>query len=251
MPQLLTDTGVIFGRQLRQTLTSRLALTFGIIQPMLFLIFFGPLLEQLPLGGEGDAWQILIPGLLIQLGLFSSAFAGITILVEKQYGVIERMRVTPVSRLALLLGRILRDVVQLVAQSLIVVLVGIAFGLRVSVLGVLIAFAFVAVLAMSLASLSYALAMRVDTPQSFSPVVNAVNLPVMLLSGLLLPMALAPAWLDTLSHFVPLRYMVDAVRAAFVSDYTGGTMLLGAVTAAAMCAVSMTLGTRLFRRAGA
>lgn len=251
MPHLLTDTGVIFGRQLRQTLSSRLALTFGIIQPMLFLIFFGPLLERIPLGGEGDAWQVLIPGLLIQLGLFSSAFAGISILVEKQYGVIERMRVTPVSRLALLLGRVLRDVVQLVAQSLIVVLVGVAFGLRVSVLGVLIGFAFVSVLAMSLASLSYALAMRVDTPQSFSPVVNAVNLPAMLLSGLLLPMALAPAWLDTLSHFVPLRYMVDAVRAAFVSDYTDGTVLLGAAVAAATCAVSMTLGTRLFRRAGA
>ncbi|MCT2592433.1 ABC transporter permease [Streptomyces sp. N2-109] len=251
MSHLLTDTGIIFGRYLRQTLRSRLALTFGIIQPMLFLIFFGPLLERVDLGGDGSAWQVLIPGLLIQLGLFSSAFAGISILVEKQYGVIERMRVTPVSRLALLLGRVLRDVVQLLVQSLILVLTGVAFGLRAPVLGIVMGFAFVAVVAMSLASLSYALAMRVDSPQAFSPVVNAVNLPVMLLSGLLLPMALAPGWLDALSHFIPLRYIVEAVRAGFVGDYTGGTVILGAGMAAALAVVSMTLGARLFRRAGA
>jgi ABC-2 type transport system permease protein len=251
MSHLLTDTSVIFGRYLRQTLRSRIALLFGLLQPLLFLIFFGPLLQDVPLGGRGDSWQTLVPGLLIQLGLFSSAFAGFGILLEKHHGVIERMRVTPVSRLALLLGRLLRDVVQLLVQSLLLVLVGLAFGLRAPVLGVLIGFAFVAVLAMSLASLSYALAMRVNSPQEFAPVINAVNLPAMLLSGILLPMALAPAWLDTVSHFVPFRYLVDAVRASFVGDYTDGTVSLGAGVALALCTVAMTLGTHLFRKAGA
>ncbi|AXK37511.1 ABC transporter permease [Streptomyces armeniacus] len=248
---MLADTGIIFGRCLRQTVRSRLSLIFGLLQPMLFLVFFGPLLRDMPLGGRGDSWQILIPGLLVQLGLFSSAFAGFGIIIEKQYGVIERMRVTPVSRLALLLGRLLRDALQLLVQSLVLVLVGVALGLRAPVLGVAIGFLFVGVLAMSLASLSYALGMRVSSPQEFAPVVNSVNLPAMLLSGILLPMALAPAWLDVVSHFVPFRYLVDAVRAAFVGDYTGGTVALGAGVAVLLAAVSMTLGTRLFRRAGA
>lgn len=251
MRSLFADTAVIFGRYARQSLRSRVTLLFGLLQPLLFLMFFGPLLQELPLGGRGDSWQTLVPGLMIQLGLFSAAFAGFGILVEKQYGVVERMRVTPVSRLALLLGRILRDVLQLLVQSLLLVLVGVAFGLRAPVLGVLMGFVFVAVLAMSLASLSYALAMRVSTPQEFAPVINAVNLPAMLLSGILLPMALAPAWLDTISRFVPFRYLVDAVRAAFVGDYTSGTVALGAVVALAFASVSMFLGTRLFRRAGA
>jgi ABC-2 type transport system permease protein len=251
MSHLVTDTSVIFGRYLRQTLRSRVALLFGLLQPLLFLVFFGPLLQDVPLGGRGDSWQTLVPGLLIQLGLFSSAFAGFGILLEKHHGVIERMRVTPVSRLALLLGRLLRDVAQLLVQSLLLVLVGLAFGLRAPVLGVLIGFAFVAVLAMSLASLSYALAMRVSSPQEFAPVINAVNLPAVLLSGVLLPMALAPAWLDRVSHFVPFRYLVDAVRASFVGDYTDGTVALGAGVAVALCTVAMALGTHLFRKAGA
>ena len=186
MSTLLTDTGVVFGRYLRQTLRSHISLIFGLIQPMLFLAFFGPLLEDVPLGGEGDSWQTLVPGLLIQLGLFSSAFAGFGIIMEKQLGIVERMRVTPVSRLALLLGRVLRDALQLLVQSLLLVLLGVAFGLRAPVLGVLIGFAFVSLLGISLASLSYAFAMRVNTPQEFAPVINSLNLPAMLLSGILL-----------------------------------------------------------------
>ncbi|WP_181765465.1 ABC transporter permease [Streptomyces albidus (ex Kaewkla and Franco 2022)] len=251
MPHLLGDTGVIFGRYARQTLGSRVALLFGLLQPLLFLVLFGPLLEEVPLGGSGDSWQMLVPGLLVQLGLFSSAFAGFGILMEKHAGVIERMRVTPVSRLALLLGRILRDVAQLLAQALVLVVVGLVFGLRAPVAGVLIGFLFVGVLAMSLASLSYGLAMHVGTPQEFAPVVNAVNLPAMLLSGILLPMTLAPDWLDAVSHFVPFRYLVDAVRAAFVGDYGDGKVALGALVAVLFAAVSMALGSHVFRRAGA
>jgi ABC-2 type transport system permease protein len=249
--QLASDTNVIFGRYLRQTVRSRKSIVFGLLQPLLYLVFFGPLLQKVSLGGSGDAWQTLVPGLLIQLGLFSSAFAGFGIIMEKQFGIVERMRVTPVSRLAILLGRLLRDVLQLLVQSLLLVLVGVAFGLRVPVLGVVLGFVFVAVLAMSLASLSYALAMRVDTPQEFAPVINSINMPAMLLSGILLPMALAPTWLDVISHFVPFRYLVDAVRDAFVGDYGDGTVLLGAGVAVVLAAVSMSLGTRIFRKAGA
>ncbi|WSY16190.1 ABC transporter permease [Embleya sp. NBC_00896] len=250
MSLLAADTALIFGRYLRQTVASKLGLIFGLMQPLLFLVLFGPLLRDVPLGGTGDAWQTLVPGLLVQLGLFSAAFAGFGILIEKQHGVVERMRVTPVSRLALLLGRVLKDVVQLLVQSLLLILVALAFGLRVPVPGVLIAFAFVALVTASLASLSYALAMRVNSPQEFAPVVNSVNLPVMLLSGILLPMALAPAWLDGLSRGNPLRYVVEAVRAAFVGDY-GRDVALGALVAIALAAGSMGLGVRLFRRAGA
>ena len=248
---LLSDTGLIFQRYLRQTLRAKIGLLFGALQPLLVLFFFGPLLTDVQLGTGGDAWQTLVPGLLIQLGMFSASFAGFGILIEKQHGVIERMQVTPVSRLALLMGRVLRDVVQLLAQSLLLVLAGALMGLRVSIVGVLIGFAFVSVLTISLASLSYALAMRVNTPEEFAPVINAISLPVMLLSGILLPMALAPGWLDVVSHLIPLRYLVDGVRAAFVGDYASTTMLRGVLMAAAMAVVSVTLGARLFRKAGA
>lgn len=108
-----------------------------------------------------------------------------------------------------------------------------------------------AVLTVVLASLSYALALLVSKAHEFGPVINAVSMPSMLLSGLMLPMALAPGWLDVLSHFMPFRYLVDAVRAAYVGDYASTAMLYGVLTSAALTLVSVTVGTRVFRTAGA
>ncbi|MFD7088340.1 ABC transporter permease [Streptomyces sp. NPDC059896] len=251
MTALLSDTALIFGRYARQTLRSRFQIFFGVLMPLLHLLFFGPLLTGLPLGGAGDSWQVLVPGLLLQLALFGALFAGFSVIVEKQLGVVERMRVTPVSRLALLLGRVLRDAALLVLQAVLLVLAALLTGLRAPLAGVLIGFGFVAVLTVALASLSYALALRVRSPQEFGPAINAVSMPSMLLSGLMLPMTLAPGWLDVLSHFVPFRYLVDAVRAGYVGDYAGTAMLYGALAAIALTLVSVTVGTRVFRKAGA
>ncbi|MFI6489832.1 ABC transporter permease [Streptomyces sp. NPDC050564] len=248
---LLHDTALIFGRYARQTLRSRFAMLFGVLMPLLYLLFFGPLLTDLPLGSQGSSWQVLVPGLLLQLGLFGAAFAGFTVIIEKNQGVVERMRVTPVSRLALLLGRVLRDAAVFVFQAALLVLAALAMGLRAPVAGILIGFAFVALLTLSLASLSYALAMKVRTPQEFGPAINAMTMPSMLLSGLMLPMTLAPGWLDVLSHFMPFRYLVDAVRDAYVGSYATAHMLYGVLVALGFAALAVTVGTRVFRKAGA
>ncbi|MET9553096.1 ABC transporter permease [Streptomyces sp. NPDC006645] len=251
MSPLLSDTALVFGRYARQTVRSKFQILFGTLMPLLFLFFFGPLLTDLPLGAKTDSWQILVPGLVLQLALLGASFAGFSILIEKQTGVLERMRVTPVSRLALLLGRVLRDAALFVFQSVLLVLAALVMGLRAPLGGVLIGFAFVGVLAAALASLSYALAMNVSTPQEFGPVINALTMPVMLLSGLVLPMTLAPGWLDLLSRVVPLRYLVDAVRAGYVGDYASAAMLYGCLVAVALAALSLIAGTRVFRKADA
>jgi len=248
---LLQDTALIYGRYLRQSLRSRFALLFGVLMPLLYLLFFGPLLTGLPLGGRGSSWQVLVPGLLLQLGMFGASYAGFTIIIEKSQGVVERMRVTPVSRLALLLGRVLRDATVFVFQAVLLVLAAVATGLRAPLGGILIGFGFVALLTVSLGSLSYAAAMKVDTPQEFGPLINAMTMPSMLLSGLMLPMTLAPAWLNVLSHFMPFRYLVDAVRDAYVGSYTTAHMLYGVLVALGFAVLAVTVGTRVFRTAGA
>nr|WSW66750.1 ABC transporter permease [Streptomyces sp. NBC_00995] len=248
---LLHDTALVFGRYARQTLRSRFQILFGILMPLLHLLFFGPLLTGLPLGPDGDSWQVLVPGLLLQLGLFGASFAGFAVIIDKSTGVMERMRVTPVSRTALLLGRALRDALLFMFQSVLLVLVAVLMGLRAPLPGVLIGFGFVGLLTVSLASLSYALAMKVGTPQEFGPVINSLTMPAMLLSGLMLPMTLGPRWLDVLSHLTPLRYLVDAVRDAYVGSYATAHMLYGVLVSLAFAAIAVTAGTRVFRGAAA
>jgi ABC-2 type transport system permease protein len=124
-------------------------------------------------------------------------------------------------------------------------------GLRAPLGGVVVGSGFVALLAVAPASLSYALGLTVVTAQPFAPLVNGVAMPAMLLSGLMLPMSLAPAWLDALSHVVPLRCPVDAVRDAYAGVYTSATMLRGVLVVVVFAVLAVTVGTRVFRRAGA
>ncbi|WP_055549418.1 ABC transporter permease [Streptomyces sp. NBRC 110028] len=246
---LLADTGVVFTRYARATLRSKTQLFFGMLQPLLFLALFGPLLTELPLGASGSSWQTLVPGVLIQLALLGGSYVGLGLLMDHNLGVIDRMRVTPVSPLALLLGRVLRDVAQLVAQSVLLVLLGLAFGLRAPLAGILLGLLFVAVLSAALAALSYGLAMHVRTTPEFAAIANTAGMPLMLLSGLLLPMSLAPGWLDGASRAVPFRYTVDAVRQAYLGHYATATVALGAAVTLALAAVCLLTGARLFRRA--
>lgn len=247
MPALLSDTALIFGRYARKTLRSRFQMLFGMLMPLLYLVLFGPLLTRLPLDTDRSSWQVLAPGLLLQLALFGASFAGFALIVEKGQGVVDRMRATPVSRLALLLGRVLLDAALLTFQSVLLIVAALLMGLRAPVAGLLVGFAFVAVLTVALSSLSHTLAMRLSVPHAFGATINAVTLPTMLLSGLMLPMTLAPGWLDTLSRFAPLRHPVDAVRDAFAGRYATTPMLYGALVAVGLAVLAVTVGTRAFR----
>ena len=193
----------------------------GVIQPLLYLILFAPLLKSIitaPGFPSGGAYNVFVPGLLIQLGLFGAAFVGFTLVAEFRYGVVERLQVTPVSRLALLLGRALRDVLILLVQSLLLVLRSLPFGLSIHPGGLLVMLGLLAMIGLLMASCSYALALWLKSEDALAPFLTTVTLPLLLVSGVLLPFTLAPAWLRHIAAVNPLSYAVDAARAIF-NDY--------------------------------
>lgn len=249
----VSDTRLIFLRCLRQTLRSKVAVVFGALQPLLYLVLFGPLLPDLAelrgsgSGSDGGAWQVFVPGILVQLALFGAGFVGFGLIADLRSGVVERLRVTPASRTALLLGRVLRDTAVVAVQAVLLVAAGLALGLRAPVGGIAVGLVLVVSLAVSVASLSYVLALRTRNEDAFAPLLSAVTLPLMLLSGMLLPMSLAPGWLDALSRFTPFRYVVDAARAAFLGDYATAALAEGALVTAVLLVASVALGARRFR----
>ncbi|MEH3075644.1 ABC transporter permease [Quadrisphaera setariae] len=243
------DTWTVFWRAMRMSLRNPAWVIIGLAQPVLYLVFFGPLLE--PLAGQlgtGNAYQLFVPGIMVQLGIFGAMFVGFGLIAELRAGVVESQRVTPASRTALLLGRVLRDVVVLFVQAVLLVLVALPMGLRAPVAGVVLGVVVVALLGASLSSVSYAVALTVKSEDVMAPLLNAVAFPVLLLSGILLPMSLAPGWLETLSELNPFKHVVDGVRAAFAGDVTDTTSWVGALITVALVAVGLWYGTRTFRR---
>ncbi len=255
LTQTLTQIWLIFQRAMRQSLRNPAWVIIGIVQPVLYLALFGPLLQPIiantPGFPPGDAYQVLVPALLVQLGMFGSLFAGFSLIQEYRSGVVERMRVTPVSRTALLLGRSMRDVVVLVVQGMLLTLVAWVFGLRAPLLGVLLALVLVALLALATSAASYAMALRLKSEDALAPLLNTIVLPLLLLSGILLPMTLAPAWLFALSRINPFVYVVDAERAVFRGALTSGTVAVGLIVSIVLAALTVAWGVRTFQRESA
>jgi ABC-2 type transport system permease protein len=252
--KLAHDTAVVFRRYLVRSLTSPLLVTVSLTQPILYLVLFAPLLgsvaglSRLAPGGA-DNW--FVPGLMIQIAVFSISSGGWALITEMRSGVLERMRVTPVSRLALLLGRTLRDVVTLVIQAVILVAVAVPFGLSVRFPGALAGLALVALLALLMASVSYAVALRIRSEDTFGAIVFSATLPLLLLSGVLLPMSLAPGWLQGLADVNPLLYAVNAERALFANQIGAASVVTGFAVVGALAAAAVAVAVRQFGRVAA
>ncbi|MFC4785821.1 ABC transporter permease [Nocardioides sp. MAHUQ-72] len=250
----LRESSVVFRRQIRMNLRNPAWVLIGIMQPVLYLVLFGPLLK--PLVGSFDsgttnAYTFLVPGLLVQLGMFGAFFAGFGLIGEWREGVIEAERVTPASRSALLVGRLMRDILQLLVQALILVALGYAMGMRGSLGGVALGIVITLLVGGACAAASNALALTTKSEDVMAPVINIVMMPVLLLSGILLPMTIGADWLKRISDFMPFRWIVDAVRDVFGGDLSSSHVAWGTGWALVLFALAFWWGTAVFRKENA
>jgi ABC-2 type transport system permease protein len=244
--KLARDTWLVFSRQMALMLRNPVWLVVGVMQPLYFLVLFGPLLAPI-LGGQ-NAYQVFVPGLLVQLAMFGPLFVGFVLISELRGGILERMRVTPVSRLALLLGRCGRDILSLLIQAAMMTALSLPFGLTVRPLNLLLAFAMLALIALLLSALGYGIALALGKEDGLAPLLNAVSMPVMLLSGILLPLTYAPGWLKAIAFWNPFSWAVDATRALFNGHPDDPHVWKALIVLGLLAAAMVTWAARLFAR---
>jgi len=248
----LRESFIVFRRQLRMNLRNPAWVIIGALQPVLYLLLFGPLLKPLvDQFGATNAYTFFVPGMLVQLGIFGAFFAGFSLIGEWREGVIEAERVTPASRTALLVGRLYRDLLQLLVQALILIGLGFALGMEASATGMVLGVLLTLLIGGACAAASNALALTTKSEDVMAPVINMVMMPVLLLSGILLPMTIGPTWLERASDFMPIRHIVDAVRSAFGGDFGASGIYWGTGWALLLFALALWWGTATFRKENA
>jgi ABC-2 type transport system permease protein len=250
--KVVRDIWLIFQRQVNLLIRQPVWVFVGVFQPVIYLLLFAPLLKPAlaPLGAttDADTYRIFVPGMLVLLALFGGLFQGFGLIAELRAGVIERSRVTPVSRLALLLGRSLRDAVSLVVQAMIITLMGLLFGLRVHIGHLLLAYLLLALIALMTSAVSYAVALKVKSEDALAPLMNTVAQPLLLLSGILLPLAFAPAWLRRVADWNPFSWSVDGIRALFAGDLANDSVWQALVITAVLTVLAVIWAAREFAR---
>jgi ABC-2 type transport system permease protein len=252
--KVLRDTWLVFGRYFGLFIGNPVWVVIGVVQPLLYLVLFAPLLKSIasaPGFPRGGAYNVFVPGLLVQLGMFGAAGVGFSLIAELRQGVIERLRVTPVSRVALLLGRALRDILSILVQSLILILLALPFGLSINPVGVVVVLALIALIGLLTASVAYTVALWLRSEDSYAPLIFTSTLPILLTSGVLLPLGFAPQWLRSIAALNPLSYAVDAARSVFLANLSDPSVTKGVVIMAALSLIAIVLGARAFSRAAA
>ncbi|MBX5448660.1 ABC transporter permease [Thermogemmatispora sp.] len=217
--QLISCVFYLWLRQARQAWHHPIWIIFGLFQPLCYLLLFAPLLQNLSgisAMPAGEAMAVYVPGLLVMMAIFGAGYVGFGLVVELQSGFVERLLVTPIPRTALLLSRLLLDIMTLLIQVSLICLIALPLGLRVSPSGLLLALLLLALLGLGLAACSYSLALLLRSAEALSSLLNMVSVPLLLLSGIMLPLTLAPAPLQAIARFNPFAYVVDGARALFL-----------------------------------
>ncbi|GAA0954098.1 ABC transporter permease [Nonomuraea longicatena] len=246
---MIRDTALFFAHEARNTLRNPIWPLFGITQPVLYLLLFAPLFAGGSFQGEmGTALSTFAPGMLVITALFGSMGVAYGTIFELRNGVLERIAVSPVWRPSIVLGRMLRDVAVLMVQSLAVMLVAMAMGLRVGPLGVLLMLALLAVTGLFASGVAYGLALSLRDENAMGQIMQFFALPLMLLSGALLPMAFGPDWLETISWFTPFYHPVEAGRALFAGDFGDVSVPLAFGIMLGLAALTVTWSVRSLRR---
>jgi ABC-2 type transport system permease protein len=249
--RFFTDFRLLLARSIRGSLRNPVWLFIGLFQPALYLLLFAPLLGSLgkvPGFPPGGAYTVFTPGLLVMVALFGTAYAGFGLVDHIRSGIVERLLVTPASRLAILLGYVTRDVIVLLAQSCILIAIALPMGLAVNLPGLLVTFAMMVLTGTLMASCSYALALILKREDSLASVINTVATTVLLLSGITLPLTLAPKIIQAIASVNPFAYEVTASRSLFLGNFADSAIIVGVVFLAGLALLAFVWAARSFRK---
>jgi ABC-2 type transport system permease protein len=247
--KLARDTWLTFQYEAEQLVHSPVGIAISLLQPITYLLLFTPFLKSvMGASSYGDAYGIYVPLLFAAMGIFSGMFAGFALIAAIRQGVIGRLRVTPLSRTGLLLGRELVFVVLTGFQAVVVAVVATFFGLRVPPLNLLLALVLLAMMVFIGVSISFALAIFVPNRTALINLTNGVTEPLALLAGVLIPLSVAPLWVQDVALWNPFAWGAKGMRAIFGGHIGAQVVWQASLILAGLTVVALVLSSRLFNR---
>ena len=211
-----------------------------IASPLLFWIVLGSGFAHSFTSGHSSSGYLnyFFPGSVVMIVLFTAIFSMMSLIQDRNEGFLLSVLAAPVSRSAIVLGKVLGGATLAAIQGIIFLVFMPLLNIHPSASAVLISCGAIALISFELTALGFAIAWPMDSPQAFHAVVNIVLLPLWMLSGSLFPADRASGWLGLLMHLNPLSYGVDALRnALFPAEHTLFPLGTNLAITGAVCAL--------------
>lgn len=203
----------LWKRELIIFFRSRSRLIGSLGMPFFFLAILGTGLDRaFALPVEGGYLQFITPGILGMVLMFGSMFAGIIVIMDRQFGFLKETLVAPVSRLSVVMGKALGGATTAMVQGVIILALATLLGAQVQVLDAFLLLLFMFLICLMFVSVGIAIASTMEDMHGFQLIMNFLIMPMFFLSGALFPLSSAPELLRTASMFDPLTYAVGGLR---------------------------------------
>ncbi|MDD1753524.1 MAG: ABC transporter permease, partial [Methanotrichaceae archaeon] len=173
-------------------------------------------------------------------------FAGISVLWDREFGFLKEIMVAPVSRISIVLGRTMGGATTAIMQALIILILGILLGMRITGFrGFLLSLVFMVLIAATFIGLGLAFASKMEDMSGFSLIMNFLIFPLFFLSGALFPIDRFPPIIKVLAYLNPLTYGVDGLRYSLIGVSTFSP-ILDCMVLVISCIAILGLGAYLF-----
>ncbi len=248
----MRDTWTVTKRNLRHFIRQPRLLVFSTIQPVMFVVLFSFVFGGIAgaaLPGDISYIDYLLPGIFVQSSAFRSTQTAVGLAEDLERGVVDRFRSMPMSRVAVLGGRTIADLVRSIAVIMLMIAVAYLIGFRftegvVSAVGAVL---IVALFGLMMSWLFICLALYVPGAEAAQTAGFVVLFPLVFASSIFVPLETMPGWLAAFASQSPLTHAADTARALSI----GGEALRPALLAIAWCvgimAVIIPIAVRRFR----
>ena len=237
----------MWSREMKRTVRAKSRIIGALGMPFFFLAFlsFGFGSVQFPGLGTGYI-NFLAPGIIGMVILFTSIFAGISVIWDRQFGFLKEIMVSPVNRLSIMLGRTIGGVTVSIFQGLLIFGISLLIGFSVTnISGILFTLIYMFLISTIFVSIGTSFASKMQDMQGFQLIMNFFIFPIFLLSGALFPLSALPSWLLAITYINPLTYGVDGIRGSLIG-INHFPLLVDAGVLLAFSVAFVALGSYLF-----
>lgn len=216
-PGILLPSYSLWLREIVRFFRQKARVVGVIASPLLFWLLLGSGFAHNFRQGSNEAGQsfgFYFPGSIALIVLFTSIFSMMSLIQDRNEGFLLSVLAAPVSRSAIVLGKVLGGTTLAAAQGIVLLVFAPFIGVHLTLETIALAVLITLLMSFELTALGFAIAWPMDSPQAFHAIVNLVLLPLWMLSGSLFPADGASGWLRLVMHLNPLTYGVDALRNA-------------------------------------
>jgi ABC-2 type transport system permease protein len=257
MIRTVTESSIILRRNLTKLIRVPMLLFFSLFQPLLWLLLFTQIFKkfgdfpQFQALGFSSYLMFFAPSVLVMTVLTSAFQSGMGMVADLEQGMLDKFLISPIHRSSVLIGKVVADATRMVLQGILILVVALAMGARIhtGIIGAVVMLATAALFGVAWAGLSNIVALRTRNSELTMMIGILLTFPLLFLSTAMMPPGLLPSWLETVSKFNPVSYVIDTCRAFMDFRYDWGQLARTLGVIAIVGAVTMSGATRAFRKA--